>query len=104
MIAACVTAAGRYGFAVDVRLISDEGVVECAVADLPEPLARESALVWVDIPGCDARAVEVLTEVFGFHPMALARNQEPYMETVTTDVWRLEQRVTGGDVGDPVVL
>lgn len=32
---------------------------------------------------------------------ALTRNQEAYVETVTKDVWRLEQRVTGGDVGDP---
>ena len=32
---------------------------------------------------------------------ALARNQETYVETITEDVWRLEQRVTGGGVGDP---
>jgi magnesium/cobalt transport protein CorA len=32
---------------------------------------------------------------------ALTRNQEAYVETLTTDVWRLEQRVTGGDISDP---
>lgn len=32
---------------------------------------------------------------------ALARNQEEYVEIATKDVWRLEQRVTAGDVGDP---
>jgi Mg2+ and Co2+ transporter CorA len=32
---------------------------------------------------------------------ALIRYQEDYVETVTSDVWRLEQRVTGGHVGDP---
>ena len=32
---------------------------------------------------------------------ALARNQEAFVEVMTRDVWRLEQRVTGGDVGDP---
>jgi magnesium transporter len=32
---------------------------------------------------------------------ALTRNQEAYVENVTRDVWQLEQRVTGGDVGDP---
>ncbi len=32
---------------------------------------------------------------------ALIRNQEDYVEAVTGDVWRLEQRVTGGQVGDP---
>jgi magnesium transporter len=32
---------------------------------------------------------------------ALTRNQEAYVETMTRDVWQLEQRVTGGDIGDP---
>jgi Mg2+ and Co2+ transporter CorA len=32
---------------------------------------------------------------------ALTRNQEHYVETMTSDVWQLEQRVTGGNVGDP---
>jgi Mg2+ and Co2+ transporter CorA len=32
---------------------------------------------------------------------ALIRNQEDYVETATSDVWHLEQRVTAGDVGDP---
>ena len=32
---------------------------------------------------------------------ALTRNQEAYVETMTRDVWQLEQRVTGEDVGDP---
>jgi magnesium transporter len=32
---------------------------------------------------------------------ALTRNQEAYVETMTRDVWQLEQRVTGGEVGDP---
>jgi magnesium transporter len=32
---------------------------------------------------------------------ALTREQDDFVETVTKDVWQLEQRVTGGDVGDP---
>jgi magnesium transporter len=32
---------------------------------------------------------------------ALTRNQEAYVETMTRDVWQLEQRVTGGEIGDP---
>jgi len=32
---------------------------------------------------------------------ALARHQEEYVETVTSDVWRLEQQVTGGHIDDP---
>jgi magnesium transporter len=33
--------------------------------------------------------------------VTLIRNQEEYVETVTSDVWRLEQRVTSGRVDDP---
>jgi magnesium transporter len=32
---------------------------------------------------------------------ALAQNQEAFVETVTRDVWPLEQRVTSGHLGDP---
>jgi magnesium transporter len=32
---------------------------------------------------------------------ALARNQEAYIEALTSDVWQLEQEVTGGDIDDP---
>jgi Mg2+ and Co2+ transporter CorA len=181
----------------DVRLISDEGIEERPVDQLPALLRRQDGLVWVDIPSCDRDAARVLSEVFAFHPMAikdcvernrvpkmhayldhlfvvlhtpergerghvhyieldqfvgrnylvtvhgpinpavdpeislretravlarikagrlrpasafelshaivsaLIRNQEDYVETVTSDVWRLEQRVTGGHVGDP---
>jgi Mg2+ and Co2+ transporter CorA len=35
---------------------------------------------------------------------ALTRHQEAYVETMTSDVWQLEQRVTGGNVGDPEVF
>jgi Mg2+ and Co2+ transporter CorA len=32
---------------------------------------------------------------------AVTREQEDFIETVTKDVWQLEQRLTGGNVGDP---
>ncbi|GII42082.1 magnesium transporter CorA family protein [Planotetraspora phitsanulokensis] len=181
----------------DVRLISDDGIEDRSVGELPALLARQDGLVWVDIPGCDKDAARVLSEVFAFHPLAIKdcvernrvpkmhayldhlfvvlhepergerghvhyieidqfigrnylvtvhgpvnpavdpevalretravlarikagrlrpdsafelshaivsavmRNQEEYVETVTSDVWRLEQRVTGGQVGEP---
>jgi Mg2+ and Co2+ transporter CorA len=31
----------------------------------------------------------------------LTREQEDFIETLTKDVWQLEQRLTGGEVGDP---
>ncbi|MEV6151910.1 magnesium transporter CorA family protein [Nonomuraea sp. NPDC052129] len=181
----------------DIRLINDEGVEERPVEELKALLDDEDALVWVDISSCDLEAARMLSEVFGFHPMAvrdcvernrvpkvhaypdhvfvvlhapergqrghvhyieldqfvgrnylvtvhgpinpaadpaaalretdevltrikagrlhpatpfelsyaiisaLTRNQENFVETMTSDVWRLEQRVTSGNVGDP---
>jgi Mg2+ and Co2+ transporter CorA len=35
---------------------------------------------------------------------ALTRRQEEFVETLTSEVWRLEQRVTGGHIGDPEQL
>ena len=34
-------------------------------------LAREDGFVWVDVPECDERATRLLSEVFGFHSLAL---------------------------------
>jgi magnesium transporter len=31
----------------------------------------------------------------------MTRVQDEFVETMTKDVWQLEQRVTGGDVSDP---
>ena len=56
---------------VDVRLVSDEGVEEHPVGELERLLARDDGLVWVDIPVGDQEAARVLSEVFGFHPLAI---------------------------------
>ena len=181
----------------DVRLVTEQGVEDRPPEELASLLRRETGLVWVDIPNCDDDGARVLSEVFGFHPLAirdcvernrvpkvhgygdhvlvvlhapelgqrghvhyleldqligrnylvtvhgpinpavdqevalretravyariaagrfrpgsafelshaivsaLARNQEAFVEVMTRDVWQLEQRVTGGDVGDP---
>jgi Mg2+ and Co2+ transporter CorA len=55
----------------DVRLIGDAGVVRYPAAELPALLERGQGLVWVDIPICDEEAVRVLSEVFGFHRLAV---------------------------------
>ncbi|GAB2803431.1 hypothetical protein GCM10027176_05400 [Actinoallomurus bryophytorum] len=179
----------------DVRLVTDGAVEDRSAGELAALLGRAAGFVWVDIPFCDADAERVLSQVFGFHPMAvrdcvernrvpkvhayadhvfvvlhapeqgerghvhyieldqfigrnylvtvhgpvnpvveaggaqretqavlarlragrlrpatpfelsyaivsaLIRSQEAYVETVTSDVWRLEQRVTGGASG-----
>ncbi len=55
----------------DVLLICDAGVERHEIAELPRLLERQDAVVWVDIPVCDPPAVNVLSHVFGFHPIAV---------------------------------
>jgi magnesium transporter len=55
----------------DVRFVSDEGIQQHPVEELERLLARDDGLVWVDIPVCDQEAARVLSEVFGFHPLAI---------------------------------
>jgi Mg2+ and Co2+ transporter CorA len=59
------------GERMDVLLVCDEGVERHAIEDLPRLLERRDAVVWVDIPVCDEQAVNVLSGVFGFHPIAV---------------------------------
>ncbi|WP_396909208.1 magnesium transporter CorA family protein [Mycolicibacterium sp.] len=63
----------------DVRFISDRSVEPAHPADLPALLARTDGLVWVDIPVWDDAAEQVLTAVFGFHPLAVqdSANRNP---------------------------
>jgi Mg2+ and Co2+ transporter CorA len=55
----------------DVHFVSDEGIQQHPVGALKRLLARDEGLVWVDIPVCDQEAAQVLSEVFGFHPLAV---------------------------------
>jgi magnesium transporter len=57
--------------AVEVHWVSDEGIEDHQVKDLKELLERDDGFAWVDIPTCDAEATRVLSEVFGFHPLAV---------------------------------
>jgi magnesium transporter len=56
---------------VDVLVVSDAGVERHEADELPKLLKQEDALIWVDIPACDAAAVQALTDVFGFHRIAI---------------------------------
>jgi magnesium transporter len=55
----------------DVRLVCATGVERHEVEELPQLLERPDAVVWVDIPVCDQQAADVLSGVFGFHPIAV---------------------------------
>ena len=55
----------------DVFVVCDAGVERHDVRDLPRLLEQQDAVIWVDIPACDAVAVEALSGVFGFHRIAV---------------------------------
>jgi Mg2+ and Co2+ transporter CorA len=57
--------------AMEVRLVTGGSVTRHAVDELETLLAKDDALVWVDIPACDATGSALLSRVFGFHPMAV---------------------------------
>lgn len=65
----------------DVHVITSDGVRDASVAELPTLLGVRDTLVWVDIPVWDEQAADVLTNVFGFHPLAVrdcaVRNRVP---------------------------
>ena len=65
----------------DVRLLGAGAIESHPVEDLKALLAKDDALVWVDIPAPDEEAARVLTEVFNFHPLAVRdaveRNRVP---------------------------
>src|SRR5919201_580112 len=56
---------------IEVRLVADDHIEQHPVEALGELLARDAGLVWVDIPTCDEQAERVLSEVLGFHPLAV---------------------------------
>ena len=61
----------RVATGVDVLFVTDEGIDQHPVEDLAALLDRDDGLVWVDVPVCDEAAARVLSEVFGFHPLAV---------------------------------
>jgi magnesium transporter len=75
----------------DVRLVTAEGIEEHPVERLDDLLSRPDGVVWVDVPHCDAAAVRALTEVFGFHPLAVRdcveRNRVPRVHVYADHVF-----------------
>ena len=75
----------------DVYLITRDGIEERSVDGLAGLLGHPDGLVWVDIPACDVTATRVLTEVFGFHPLAVRdcveRNRVPKLHAYADHVF-----------------
>jgi Mg2+ and Co2+ transporter CorA len=56
---------------VDVLWVSEDGVARRRPDDLPSLIAADRGFVWVDIPAWDEEAARLLSETFGFHPLAI---------------------------------
>lgn len=71
----------RGGTTVELRFITQDSVTEQRIGDLPALRTRTDGVLWLDIPSWDEHAERVLSEMFGFHPLAIQdcarRNQVP---------------------------
>jgi magnesium transporter len=56
---------------VDVYVITEGGLERQPVKELKRLLELDDAVVWVDIPLCRTADAEMLSEVFGFHDLAV---------------------------------
>jgi magnesium transporter len=54
-----------------IHWITQKSIQQRRVEDLPELLAREDGMVWVDIPTCDEHAYKILANIFHCHPLAI---------------------------------
>jgi magnesium/cobalt transport protein CorA len=55
----------------DVLWITDGSARRATADDVANLLARDDGFVWVDIPECDETARSLLSDAFGFHPLAV---------------------------------
>jgi magnesium transporter len=88
---------------IDVRLVVDGRAEQHPVEELEMLIALQEGLVWVDIPACDAEGVRVLSEVFGFHPMAIRdcgeRNYVPKFHGYSDHVFIVLHALERGENG-----
>jgi magnesium transporter len=91
----------------DVWLVGEGGVERRDPEELELLVAMGEGLIWVDIPTCDEACAKVLTEVFGFHPLAVRdcveRNQVPKIHAYRDHVFLVlhaPERGQGGSVHD----
>jgi magnesium transporter len=87
----------------DVRFVSDDGIQQHPVGELERLLARDHGFVWVDIPSCDEEAARVLSEVFGFHPLAIQacieRNAVPKVRAYPDHIFVVQHAPELGEGG-----
>jgi Mg2+ and Co2+ transporter CorA len=89
----------------DIWLIADGSVERRPAEELEMLVALQEGLVWVDIADCDEEAVRVLSDVFGFHRLAVRdcveRNQVAKVHAYSDHVFivlHAPERGRGGTV------
>ena len=89
----------------DVWLIADGGVEQRPAEELDMLVALQEGLVWVDIANCDEEGARVLSDVFGFHRLAVRdcveRNQVAKVHAYSDHVFivlHAPERGRGGTV------
>ena len=89
----------------DVWLVADGGVQRRSLDELELLIALQEGLVWVDIPSGDEEGARVLTDVFGFHKLAvqdtMQRNQIPKIHAYSDHLFivlHAPERGRGGQV------
>ncbi|MDX6322184.1 MAG: magnesium transporter [Propionibacteriaceae bacterium] len=60
----------------ELRWVDDSGLTDHDLAALPGLRERDDGFIWLDIPVWCVEAERLLTEEFGFHPMAIAASRE----------------------------
>jgi magnesium transporter len=87
----------------DVYWMSGRGLERRRAEDLPGLLARDEGYVWVDIPECDEPALSLLTETFGFHPLAvrdcLERTHIPKVHAYADHLFTIVHAPEAGEAG-----
>ncbi|MFF5079415.1 magnesium transporter CorA family protein [Actinoplanes sp. NPDC000266] len=75
----------------DVHMITAEGIEKHDPQDIGRLLTRTDGFVWVDLDAGTPHTGQVLSEVFGFHPLAvkdcLERNRVPKMHAYENHVF-----------------
>jgi magnesium transporter len=75
----------------DLRLVDASGVTNYPLQELHDLRLADDGFVWLDIPVWSADAEQLLTEEFGFHPMAIAaareRNHTPRIHVYSDHVF-----------------
>ncbi len=75
----------------DTYLVTEQGLERHPPTELKRLLQRDDAVVWVDIPHCRHEDAQVLSELFGFHDLAvrdcLSRNHVSKVHTYDDHVF-----------------